>query len=207
MNDKRTIQVGPNIRAIRERRGYSLRALAELCGLSVNAISLIERGENSPTVSSLHALSAALEVPITEFFHDDHDQAVVYVPADGRLSSQANGIRMESLGIGLRYQQLEPFVVTLEPGCGNCDQPVTHAGEELILVLEGQLAYTVDGRTYDLERGASLLFDATLPHCFQNTGSGQTRIVMVFHAGDSAHVARRTHLETRLRGMAGGGTN
>ncbi len=43
--------VGQRIRTIRERQRLSLRALAERSGLSFNAISLIERGENSPTVS------------------------------------------------------------------------------------------------------------------------------------------------------------
>lgn len=200
---KKTIQVGPNIRAIRERRGLSLRALSELCGLSVNAISLIERGENSPTVSSLHMLSSALEVPITEFFQDDHAQAVVHVPGHSRLSSQAGGITMESLGIGLRHQQLEPFLVSIEPGGGNFDRPVMHNGEELVFVLQGHVSYRVDDRTYTLDTGDSLLFDATLSHCFRNSGTVPARLVMVFYAGESGHVARRLHLEARLRNMAG----
>lgn len=195
--------VGANIRAIRERSGLSLRALAERCGLSVNAISLIERGENSPTVSSLRLLASALGVSITEFFQDEHEQAVVFVPPDARLSSRAGGITMESLGIGLRRQQLEPFMVTIEPGQGNADQPVSHAGEELVLALEGVVDYCVDERVYRLEPGASLLFDATLPHCFINNGRSTARLVMVFHAGDSTHMARRVHMDARLATMAG----
>lgn len=62
------LNVGQRIRRLREQRQLSLRALARLCGLSTNAISLIERGENSPTVSSLHALATALGVSITDFF-------------------------------------------------------------------------------------------------------------------------------------------
>jgi len=195
--------VGPNVRAIRERRKLSLRALSERSGLSVNAISLIERGENSPTVSSLRMLARALEVPVTEFFQEEHAQAVVYVPPGARLASRAGGITMESLGLGLRRQQLEPFLVTIEEGRGNEDRPVSHSGEELVFVLEGRVNYSVDGRVYLLETGASLLFDATLPHCFRNSGAGSARLVMVFHAGDSGHVVRRLHMDARLHDMAG----
>ena len=64
--------VGQRIRMLRDQRKLSLRALADRCGLSINAISLIERGENSPTVSSLHVLATALGVPITDFFEEKH---------------------------------------------------------------------------------------------------------------------------------------
>jgi transcriptional regulator with XRE-family HTH domain len=79
------------------------------CILSANAISLIERGENSPAVSSLHALANALGVRIADFFDETHNLIVVLIRKDQRLSTEGNGKAMESLGIGLQNQQLEPF--------------------------------------------------------------------------------------------------
>ncbi len=71
--------VGSRIRKIRTERGLPLRALADKCSLSVNAISLIERGENSPTVSSLHKLALALDVLITDFFIKEIGLSVVHI--------------------------------------------------------------------------------------------------------------------------------
>ncbi len=105
--------VGLRLRSLREQQGLSLRALAERCGLSINAISQIERGENSPTVSSLHRLAVALNVPITDFFQEEARQTMVFVKRDQGLSSHSNGVVMESLGIGLFNQQLEPFRITI----------------------------------------------------------------------------------------------
>ena len=65
--------VGQQIRKLRKQRGLSLRALADLCGISANAISLIERRENSPNVSSLHRMAIALNVPITDFFYHENE--------------------------------------------------------------------------------------------------------------------------------------
>lgn len=45
MTEKRAPNIGARIRALREEQRHSLRSLAELCGLSFNAISRIERGE------------------------------------------------------------------------------------------------------------------------------------------------------------------
>jgi len=74
----RAPDVGRIIRDLRKQRGFSLRTLAELCGLSINAISKIERGENSPTVVSLHRLAMALDVPISTLFREQAvEEAVV----------------------------------------------------------------------------------------------------------------------------------
>lgn len=187
--------VGERIRAFREHRGYSLRALAERSGLSINAISLIERGENSPTVSSLHLLARALDVSITDFFREELEQAVVFVRPPARLRSEADGIVMESLGIGLRNQQLEPFLITVAAGGGNIEQPVTHPGEEFVYCLEGEIDYCVGDRIYKLESGCSLLFEASIPHCFHKRTIHPAQLMIVFLAGQDRHLARRLHMD------------
>jgi transcriptional regulator with XRE-family HTH domain len=188
--------VGPRIRTIREQRGLSLRALAERCNLSINAISLIERGENSPTVSSLHMLATALGVKITDFFEDPHEHAVVYVRRDQRLATQGNGLLMESLGIGLRNQQLEPFMVTVEPGAGDDSESIVHPGQEFVYCLGGMIQYHLSEQTYHLEPGDSLLFEATQPHCFRNTGDSVARVLLIFQAVEGGNLARQRHLES-----------
>ncbi len=187
--------VGPRIRAMREQRGLSLRALAERCNLSINAISLIERGENSPTVSSLHMLATALGVKITDFFEDPHEHAVVYVKHDQRLATQGNGLLMESLGIGLRNQQLEPFMVTVEPGAGDDGESIVHPGQEFVYCLAGEIQYQIGGQVYCLKSGDSLLFEATQPHCFWNIGETPTQVLLILQAIDGGYLARQRHLE------------
>jgi transcriptional regulator with XRE-family HTH domain len=192
--------VGQRIRSIREERGWSLRALAERSGLSINAISLIERGENSPTVSTLHLLATALEVCIADFFSEEEERFAVFVRPAVRLRSEAEGIAMESLGIGLHNQELEPFLFTVAAGSGNIDQPVDHPGEEFVFCLEGEIDYFVGDCVYKLEPGCSLLFEATTPHCFCNPAQEPALLVMVYHAGASGHLARRLQLDVDVKG-------
>jgi transcriptional regulator with XRE-family HTH domain len=187
------INVGQRIRALREAEGLSMRALAERCGLSINAISQIERGENSPTVSSLHLLSSALNVSIADLFKDDRQQTVLYVRPDERLRSEARGVRMESLGIGLANQQIEPFVVTVAPGVDNGDQPISHSGEELVYCISGEIDYCVAEQVYHLRPGDSLIFEAAQPHFFRNRSADTAQLLMVFLAGGHRHLAQRLH--------------
>ena len=195
-----TVDIEPNVgvrlRTLREQRGLSLRELAEHCGISFNAISRIERGESSPTVSTLHQLATALNVSIAAFFEDGHEEATVFIPRDRRLRSSTNGISMESLGTGLRNQQLEPFLVTVEPGAGNADDPIVHSGEEFVHCLEGTIGYRVNNETYKLEAGDSLLFEATQPHSFQNSGDVDAQLLLVFRTADGKLLAGQHHLQT-----------
>ncbi len=194
MSAKMEPNVGRRIRTLREKRGLSLRSLSDKCGLSINAISRIERGENSPTVSSLHQLANALEVPITDFFMDEHEQNIVYIKADDRLMTQRDGMAVESLGIGLRQQLVQPFLITLEPGAGTSREPVTHPGQEFVFCLDGLIAYKIGEALFELSPGDSLLFEAAQPHSFENVGSSSATILITFNNDQSSNVARQRHL-------------
>ncbi len=187
-------KVGERVRGLREQRGLSLRMLAQRSGLSVNAVSRIERGETSPTVSSLHALARALDVPITELFSSEQELTTVFLPRDRRLGSQSEGLLMESLGSGLRNQQIEPFMLTLDAEAESGVEAITHPGQEFVLCLEGTVAYEVDGRSYHLASGDALIFEASQPHRFRNAGSQRAVLLLVFQAAEGRHLARQRHL-------------
>lgn len=172
--------VGQRIRALRESRGLSLRALAERCELSINAIARIERGENSPTVATLHQLASGLGVPITSFFESSSDQTIVFVRRNNRLGSKREGFQLESLGSGLRRQQIEPFLVTLDAGSSSGEEPITHGGHEFVFCVHGSVIYEIDGTDYVLESGDSLIFEASLPHRFYNPTDSTASILLIF---------------------------
>ena len=62
------VLLGHKLRELRTRQKLSLRALAERSGLNVNTLSMLENGKTSPSVSTLHQLALALNVPIARFF-------------------------------------------------------------------------------------------------------------------------------------------
>ncbi len=185
--------VGQQLRKLREQRGLSLRELAEKAGLSFNAISRIEHGENSPTVATLQLLATALEVPITAFFETTYEKTVVFVSHDKRMRSISHGITMESLGLGLRNQQIAPFLFTLAPNMHHHHEAITHQGEEFVYCLKGELIYKINAETFTLHEGDSLLFDAGQPHTFYNTSETPTEFVIIFQNADG----QQHHIESK----------
>ena len=176
----KNVAVGPRIRELRTEKSLSLRALAQLSGLSTNAISLIERGDNSPTVSSLHNLASALNVPITAFFEQQGNGQVIHLKKEQRPTSATAGVTMENLGSGLPNQQIEPFLITIKPGGSSTSSQITHSGEEFIYVLKGSLLCKISEQEYELEEGDSLLFLASQPHVYLNQSSKPARILIIF---------------------------
>ena len=60
--------IARRVRELRAERDLSLAELAERSGVSRSNISLIERGESSPTATVLDKLSAALGVTVASLF-------------------------------------------------------------------------------------------------------------------------------------------
>ena len=192
--DTKTI-VGRRIKQIRTQKGLSLRALSELSKLSTNAISLIERGDNSPTVSSLHNLATALGVPITAFFEQYGNKQTIHLKKGTRPSSETTGVRMENLGSGLPQQQIEPFLMTIESGDSSTSSQITHHGEEFVFVLKGTLTCTINEDVYELEKGDSLLFLASQPHIYQNQSADAAEILIVFQPMVGQLMAHQHYLD------------
>lgn len=175
-----SIDVGARLRALRQAKGMSLRALARASGLSANALSLIERGQTSPTVSTLYRLADALGVPITAFFQEVIERSpVVFVKAGERPRLLfARGL-WEGLG-GERFTgRVEPFVLTLEVGAHSGPHPMVHSGHEFVFCLRGLLEYQVEDQRYLLEPGDALLFAARMRHQWRNAGRTVTNVLFV----------------------------
>jgi transcriptional regulator with XRE-family HTH domain len=63
-------RIASRVRELRNAQGFSLDTLAERSGVSRSTISLIERGQSSPTATVLDKLATALAVTLASLFED-----------------------------------------------------------------------------------------------------------------------------------------
>lgn len=175
-----TLDVGSRLRSLREERGISMRALARLSGLSANALSMIERGLTSPSVSTLNKLANAMEIPITAFFRFESEKkdVVFRKRSDRRNFSFPKGF-FEGLGGESFSGRLEPFVITVESGGSSGVHHLLHSGHEFVFCLKGKMEFTIEEDKYMLEEGDCLIFAAKLQHHWLNVGSGEGKIIVV----------------------------
>ena len=174
------IHVGSRLRVIRLVKGWSIRLLAEKSNLNANTLSLIENGRTSPSVGTLQRLAQSLQVPITTFFEADQGkQEVVFQKNGSRPRAQFSYGLMEDLGAGMPRYGAEPLIVSLNPGAGSGKTSIVHTGREFVYCLNGPITYIIDTKSYTLEEGDSLLFEAYLPHRWHNPGTTLVRAVLV----------------------------
>ncbi len=179
MIDDPSSLVGERLRAVRNERGLTMRDLADASGLSVNTIGLIERGQTSPTVATLHKLATALGVPLGFWLEETSPQQVVFLKGERRPQARSVGVMIESLGSGLADQAMEPLLLTLGPGANSGPDPIVHLGHEFVFCIEGRVEYQIDKQTYLLEAEDSLLFEARLPHRWRNAHSRPSKVLLI----------------------------
>ena len=65
----------------------------------------------------------------------------------------------------------------VEPGADSGPEPMSHPGEELVLVTRGRMSFTIDDVRYDLEEGDSIHFRTVRPHSWANPTSRPARAI------------------------------
>lgn len=168
---ERTLEqaLGAKIREERRRLGITGAELAAAAEISPGMLSKIENGQISPSLSTLSTVSRALNLPISALFTGYEERRdCSFVKADQGVSIERRGTKAghhyqllgHSLGEGI---VVEPFLITLTEEA----KPYAsfrHTGVELIYMLTGKVAYRHADRTYLLEPGDTLFFDAEAPH-------------------------------------------
>lgn len=157
-----------------------MRSLAEVSGLNINTLSLIENQLTSPSVSTLQQLAQSLQVSITEFFETDHgSKELVHQKHGQRPRVLFEHSAMEDLAVGMPRFGAEPLIVTLNPGADSGENPIVHTGREFVYCIDGHVTYIVNSQKYTLDPGDSLVFEAYLPHQWKNSDSASSRILLV----------------------------
>jgi transcriptional regulator with XRE-family HTH domain len=174
--------LGQHLRGLRKMHDLSLEQLAERCGLSVGALSQIERGITSPTMRSLRRLSEVFNVPMSQLFHEGDYPPVEelgrIVRAKGRrvLSLNTTGVQKELLTPAVSGA-LEIYLVTIAPGGSSGPELYTHKGEEGGYVMAGEMVLEIEDRTFHLKTGDSFRFKSQTPHRFANMSKAETMVV------------------------------
>ncbi|PYM54709.1 MAG: DNA-binding protein, partial [Candidatus Rokuibacteriota bacterium] len=154
-------RIAERVRELRAAQGLSLDAVATKSGVSRSMISLIERGESSPTAVVLEKLAAGLGVMLASLF--DAPAAAAQVPSGpvARRDDQplwrdpASGYLRRNVSPPGMPQPMQIVEVHFPPGgrvafeTGPRDMPV----HQQVWVLEGAIDVTVGAARHRLREG------------------------------------------------------
>ena len=201
MGIEKTQELGERLHLLRESRHLSMRHLAKESGLSANALSMIERGLTSPSVSTLYKLADAMGIPVTAFFGEEEErQSAVFLKANEGSHVPISRGHWEGRGGEKFVGRVEPFVLSLDVGADSGSIPMVHTGHEFVFCLQGTIEYKVENKVFRLNPGDSLLFAAHLSHSWCNAGRQPARLLIVLSSfGESDHPLS-VHLSNKKSG-------
>lgn len=153
-------RIAERVRELRAAKALSLDALATKSGVSRSMISLVERGESSPTAVVLEKLAAGLNVPLASLFDPPATAKLVLSPVARRKDQSewrdpASGYLRRNISPPGVSQPMQITEVRFPPG-----QRVAFeaSGREVriyqqIWVLEGTIEVTAGEECFRLREG------------------------------------------------------
>ncbi len=180
----------PNVLAerlmvLRKLNAWTLEDVASRSGLTKSYLSKLERGRSSPTIATMLKLARALNTSVDKLIGDgEQADEILHVPAGKRVpfspSKERLGYNYEAIAVERADKSMQPFIMM--PPFELRDEPQqmsSHAGEELIYLISGDMEVVFADRTVTMAAGDSLYFNAALAHRSRSLGSTPAQALVV----------------------------
>ena len=175
-NELRRI-VGERVKRLRIQSDVSLREQSRTLGISASSLSDLENGRGGISLSRLQVVARHFDLHITDLLSDGSERSnggseeaveVILRRGHGRSSvRRGTGTIYQLLGSGHGHD-IQPALITFEPGGGYDRDRIGHVGEEFAFVVLGDVELLHGDHTYVLGPGDSVRFWASLPHAYRN---------------------------------------
>lgn len=180
--------LGARMRFMRRQRNITLDQLADLTGLTKSYLSKIERQRAVPSVTTALRVSKAFGISVGQLLGETVDDAAICVVRKGEgtpflgASGKDGGFNYQAIASGRAYKAMDPFIIR-PPADFQSPGLFTHAGEEFLYVLDGQVELEFPDRIVRLDAGDSVYFDSLVPHRARSSGP-QIATALVVVVGD-----------------------
>ena len=179
MQDRATVatldinsRIAGRVRTLRSELGMTLEALAEKCDVSRSMLSLVERGESSPTAVVLEKIASGLGVSLASLFEDSgappdpvsrrHDRTAWRDPQSGYVRRNISPASFPS--------PIQIVEVMLPAGARVAYESGARAPRihQQIWVQQGRVDVTLGRTTYRLSKDDCLAMQLNEPTTFRN---------------------------------------
>jgi len=171
--------LGNLIRLVRQRKNWTLRQMSAEVGIPLSTLAKVEADKLSLTYDKLQQFTSRLGMTLTEFLGQAEaspggpGQRVV--TARRSLTSKNNSVQIstptydyEYLCADLREKRMVPIIARVRAkSIDEFEDPVRHAGEEFVFVLEGTIEVHLQFyTTVVLNAGQGIYLDSTMGHAY-----------------------------------------
>ncbi|MEH7501560.1 XRE family transcriptional regulator [Neobacillus drentensis] len=174
--------IAKNLKAYRESKKLSLEKVAEVTGVSKTMIGQIERGESSPTITTIWKIANGLKISFTSLINNPQpDTKVISMSEVQTLVEDKGKYRLYPYFPFEDDRRFEVYSVEIEKGGFLSADSHREGTEEFLTIYDGELTVRVNDVEYTVKKGDSIRFKADRPHTYHNSGETLTRLSMVLY--------------------------
>lgn len=180
--DNLNLIVAQNLKRIRDEKKLSLEKAAELTGVSKTMLSQIERGESSPTISTVWKIATGLKTSFTELVDKPQPDTVILGKDDVASMAEDSGrYRIYPFFPYEDGRRFEVYMIEIEAGGSLCAEAHSEGTQEFITVFDGEATIRVGDEEYIILNGSAIRFKADKPHAYFNNSATLVRMNMVIY--------------------------
>ncbi|TKH46508.1 DNA-binding protein [Paenibacillus terrae] len=174
--------IAKNLKAFREHKKLSLERVAELTGVSKTMIGQIERGESSPTITTIWKIANGLKISFSSLINNPQPDTKVVLGSEIQTLTEDNGkYRVYPHFPFEDDRRFEVYSIEIEQDGFLSADSHGEGTEEFLTVFDGELTVRVNDIEYTVRRGDSIRFKADRPHTYHNSGETLTRLSLVIN--------------------------
>jgi transcriptional regulator with XRE-family HTH domain len=164
-----TLTIGERLKEIRISRNLSLDEVSRLTGVSKPMLGQIERGQSTPTITTLWKIATGLKTPLSSFLEEQQPEYSVVNLKNEEIISEDNGrMRAYPLFSYDPIRNVEVFHIEFDTGCRHASDKHNDGVEEYILVQTGKLQLILNGQEIIVGEKQAIRFRADIPHAYNN---------------------------------------
>lgn len=179
------VNLGKQLKRIRQKKGLSLKQVAEMSDVSTGLISKIENFRTTPSLPVLLKIMQSLQIDLSELnlTSRNAEPYILIRKGKGTLEERDDSQGLEYTFLfsnDLSESNLRTYIVKVNIGVYR--EPISTDAIELIYVINGKVNYIINEETLILEEGDILFFDGTAPHAVQNnydTSASMLKMYMI----------------------------
>jgi transcriptional regulator with XRE-family HTH domain len=168
-------RVAANLREQRRKREMSLDQLAQRTGVSRAGLSQIETCKTNPSIGVLWKIASGLGIPFADLLGETEHAVSVLRRAESQVLRSTDR-KFESRPLmPATGGPIEVYELLLAARARHTSEAHGIGTRELIIVLSGALRMIVGDYAEELGPGDSMMFNANMPHVYENPGGAEAR--------------------------------
>lgn len=167
--DLNGLAVGERLRHLRRERDLSLKEVAAGSNMSASFLSLVETGKSDISLARLLGVLRYYGIGLVELLPEEQAPEARIVHADSRphVNFPGEGFDIYLLTPDTK-RTFAPMIAVIQPR-GKPAEFSQHPGQEFLLVLEGEIRFTLHGSNpQKMAEGDSIYYDSDRKHMVEN---------------------------------------